>query len=162
MASINGIRIVNLKEFRGHDEERLFQGDIYYRYKKLGFWSQDFRGGNDVFGFNKKILSREVEAYRNNGDLFGEIYRKYIDLEILLDNLVTLMDDEEKWRKSRGMNYVRITDDSRNYYYTTCVSANEIIDSDKHRAIVREFEKTAVAPVRTYIFAKLEDFDKEY
>ena len=162
MASINGIMIANLKEFRGHEEERLFQGDIYYRFKKLGFWSQDFSGGDDVFGFDEKALSREVEAYRKNGDLFDERYRKYIDLEILLDNLVTLMEDEEKWLKTRGVNYVRVTDDLRSSSYTTRLPASEILNSQIHKEIVWEFEKMAVAPVRTYIYTKSEDFVKEY
>ena len=35
MASINGIELKGLKEFKGHEQEPLTQGNIYYKGKKL-------------------------------------------------------------------------------------------------------------------------------
>lgn len=40
MASINGVSIKAFKKFRGHEGEELYQGNVYYNGKKLGFWSQ--------------------------------------------------------------------------------------------------------------------------
>ena len=67
MASINEIEIKSLKEFKGHEGEPLFQGNIYYKGKKLGFWSQDAHGGIcDNFGFDERILNEEVKRFFNS------------------------------------------------------------------------------------------------
>ena len=57
MASINGVSIKAFKKFRGHEGEELYQGNVYYNGKKLGFWSQDAHGGIcDNFEFDETVL----------------------------------------------------------------------------------------------------------
>ena len=99
MASINGIQIKSLKKFYGHEGEPLYQGNIYYKGKKLGFWSQDAHGAIcDNFGFNEDILNAEVEKYVAS-DRVEDEYRSVSSIENLLADLVSLMDDEKYYKK---------------------------------------------------------------
>jgi len=55
MAQIRGIAIKGLKEFKGHEGEPLLQGNIYFQGKKVGYYSDDFRGGMAVVDIDTKV-----------------------------------------------------------------------------------------------------------
>lgn len=87
MASINGVSIKNLKEFKGHEGEPLLQGTVYYQNKQVGFWSQDAHGGPDNFNFNERVLMTPFLKYRST--LKGNA-KKYCSLGTLVEDVVAL------------------------------------------------------------------------
>ena len=119
MASINSIQVKNLKKFKGHEGEPLYQGNIYYKGKKLGFWSQDAWGAIcDNYGFNENILKDEVEKYKAS-DFVEDEYRKYTSLESLLSDLITLTEQEKMFKQYAKKGYpstVVITDGYHEFY----------------------------------------------
>ena len=111
MAKINGIEIKNLKSFMGMEGPTL-QGDIWYKGKKLGFWSQDGNGGPDWYDFDATVLDDEVKKY------YGE--DSYYDLDCLLYDVVNLKDDEKQYKKFAKNGYkimATLTDGYHLTYY---------------------------------------------
>ena len=66
MSEINGITIKNLKSFKDHEGCEIYQGNVYYKGKKLGFWSQDSWGGPNDYDFDTSVLDNEIKKYRNS------------------------------------------------------------------------------------------------
>lgn len=83
MAKIKGIELRNIKDFRGHEGEDLTQGDIYYKGKKVGYYSQDAWGGMDIFDLDwqnlSKDLMKEIKDITNNY-IGGKLFKKLDDL----------------------------------------------------------------------------------
>ena len=82
MASIKGITLKNVKDFRGHEGEDLVQGDVYYKGKKVGFYSQDAWGGMDNFNLDyslDKELRNKINEITNNY-IGGQLFKKVDDL----------------------------------------------------------------------------------
>lgn len=122
MASINSIQIKGLKTFRGHEGELLYQGNIYYKGKKLGFWSQDSWGAIcDNYDFNQNILKDEVEKYKSSNYVEDE-YRKYTSLESVLSDLVNLAEQEKMYKKYAKKGYLStlIVTDGYHEFYGAC------------------------------------------
>lgn len=118
MASINSIQIKSLKTFRGHEGEPLYQGNVYYKGKKLGFWSQDSWGGCDNYHFDENILKEEINKYKKS-DMVEDKYRELTSLDFLLHDLVTLSEQEKMYKKYLKKGYlstVIITDGYHEFY----------------------------------------------
>lgn len=119
MAKIKGIELRNIKDFRGHEQEELTQGDVYYKGKKVGYYSQDAWGGMDIFDIDynlDKDLKQEVNNVVNNY-IGGKIFKKLDDLydkqynvnfehvlkqkgyEYLFMDLLQLLSHEETYKK---------------------------------------------------------------
>ncbi|MBR3209170.1 MAG: hypothetical protein IKN65_00255 [Clostridia bacterium] len=117
MASIKGITLKNVKDFRGHEGEDLVQGDVYYKGKKVGFYSQDAWGGMDNFNLDyslDKELRNKINEITNNY-IGGQLFKKVDDLynqtykvnfhyeqkgyEYLFMDLLQLLDHENKYKK---------------------------------------------------------------
>ena len=124
MATINGFRIKGLKQFRGHEGEVLFQGDLYLNGNKLGFWSQDSHGGPDNFvleGGWKQVRTLDdiiKGMYPEKALMLGDGERPIVikyGLEHLLADLVELMGDEKTFKKAikNGFAGVMIATDGR-------------------------------------------------
>lgn len=117
MAKIKGIELKNLVEFRGHEGEELLQADVYYKNKKVGYYSQDAWGGPDIFNLDYKLdtkTAKEVENITNNyvgGKLFeklDDLYSKTYDInfkyeqigyEYLFMDLLQLKEHEDLYKK---------------------------------------------------------------
>ncbi len=120
MASIKGIELKNVKEFLGHEEETLVQGNVYYKGKKVGYYSQDAWGGPDIFRLDYDLDSKtrkEIEDITNNyvgGILFekldkltfgdNDFYMNYaknkqIGYEYLFMELLQLLEHEKLYKK---------------------------------------------------------------
>lgn len=117
MASINGIKLKSIKTFKGHEQEDLIQGNVYYKNKKVGFYSQDSWGGCDNIQLDSnlsKTLINEIndilKDYKHD-TLFGgisDLYdKKYnvvsnaLDLkggEYLFSDLIQLMEYEKIYK----------------------------------------------------------------
>ncbi len=167
MASINGIKIKNLKFFKDHEGMSIAQGDIWYKGRKLGFWSQDYSGCIcDNFDFNEKVLEEEVEKYRAS-DRVEDKYRKVTSVESLLADLVELSEREKAYKKGTKMaakypTYVMATDGFRvKGYYT--------LDTDKERIKGEAYHKKFLKGCKDAffkdwngectIYTSLKDFD---
>jgi len=120
MATINNIQIKNLKEFRGHEGEPLYQGDIYYKGKKLGFWSQDFMSGSDTFLFNEAILQDEVS--RCKAAYMDKSYP--YNIEDLMAELLDLTLNEKEVKKILKQHDVAIVISDKEGYLTTTYGMN--------------------------------------
>lgn len=119
MASIKGIELKNVKEFRGHEGEDLIQGDVYYKGKKVGYYSQDAWGGMDIFDLDWQNLSKDLmkeikdvtdnyvggKLFKKIDDLYNETYkinfvmREHKGYEYLFEDLLELIDHENLYKK---------------------------------------------------------------
>jgi len=126
MASINGIQIKSLKSFKDHDGYTVYQGNIYYKGKKLGFWSEDSWGGCDTFHFDESILDAEVERYRKS-HMVEDRFRSLVSIESMLIDIVHLMDDEKMYKKAlkNGHTTLMIATDGYHVFATSCVSTDD-------------------------------------
>ena len=163
MASINGIQIKSLSKFYGHEGEPLYQGNIYYKGKKLGFWSQDAHGGIcDNFCFDENILNEEVKKYVSSNRVKDE-YRSVSSIENLLFDLVNVMEDEKSYKKflKKGYPTTIVCTDG---YHVFCGACKSVSDE----GILKTFE-TDIADfkakcyknkdVKITIYRDLKDFD---
>ena len=116
MAKINGIELKNVKNFRGHEGEELVQGDVYYKGKKVGYYSQDAWGGMDIFDleYNLNTKTRMEITNITQNYIGGKLFKKIDDLynekykvnfhyeqkgyEYLFMDLLQLL-EHEKWYK---------------------------------------------------------------
>lgn len=162
MASINGIQIKSLKSFRGHEGEPLYQGNVYYKGKKLGFWSQDSWGGCDNFDFSESLLKDEVEKYRNS-NMVGDKYRSFTNLDILLGDLVNIMETEKTFKKlvKKGCaTVVEVTDGYHGFFV-----GNGISDKEKAmkalKSSIEEYKAKCFKneEIKVNVYQNLSDFD---
>lgn len=139
MASINNITIKNLRSFEGR-EGTCYQGNVWYKGKKLGFWSQDGDGAIcDNFDFNELVLKEEVEKYKQSKYVSDE-YRKITSIETLLSDLVDLTLDEKDYRKQlkAGRPYMLVTTDG---YHLNWTASPAEFSSEKINAFVEARKK---------------------
>ncbi len=166
MASINGISIKNLKKFRGHEGEPLAQGTVYYKGKKLGYWSQDFHGGPDAYEFDARQLNDEVAKYRESGRV-EEMYKEYTDLGCILEDLVNLMETEKTYKKGVKAGYPTYVEANDGYhvwgiYYKP--SGNDPLNEPKIQGFLAECRARALKDKTVEIAAYNDpkDFDIVY
>ena len=109
MASINGITVKGIKNFRGHEGEPLCQGNVYLGNKKIGFWSQDSWGGPDSIYLDEpyrvrkleakvRELNREKEEHHTRPD--GSRYTLEYSLDIMFGDLMELKNDEDTFKSA--------------------------------------------------------------
>ena len=164
MASINGITIKSLKKFKGHEGEPLAQGNIYYKGKKLGFWSQDSWGGSDSYDFDTSVLDAEVKKYKES-DRVDPKHREYVDLDGLLYDLLNVTDSEKGYKKAiKGgwKTYVEATDGFHvRGYYSPESDRARIENSSFHKKFIKDSEKAFFkdAKIQISIYSEPADFD---
>lgn len=103
MASINGVTLKGITNFRGHEGESLSQGNIYLDGVKVGFFSQDSWGGPDNIDFTDIAAEKEVKIRMKN------YYAKYPerrllpsyepDIEAFMLDIMELCNDEKQAKK---------------------------------------------------------------
>lgn len=128
MASINGISVKNLKKFRGHEGEPLFQGSLYLGGKKIGSWSQDYHNGPDDIDLegnlsetllNKAVAARNPDKAIHSTRPDGSAFTVEYDLSLLLDDFISLLDDEKEFKKAVKQGYSGILIATDSYHTTT-------------------------------------------
>lgn len=134
MATINGVTIKSLKEFKGHEGEPCYQGNVYYRKKKLGFWSQDGHGAVcDIFEFDESALKDEVVRYRDFSGQVKEKNKEYFDTESFMFALVDLTIAEKQFKKGLKNGYhslVKISGGGFETYWSTSMPASTEKEKD--------------------------------
>lgn len=111
MAKICGFEVKAVKEFKDHDGYPICQGNVYYKGKKLGFWSQDAWGGADRFEFDTTPYDDALAETDLSGHKeFAECYRYGLDvsLDILLGELLNLHDIEKEYKKLQKKGYSKM------------------------------------------------------
>ena len=117
MAKINDFELRGITNFRGHEGEELIQGNVYYKGKKVGFYSQDAWGGMDIFDIDYKLpleltqeITKKAKEYKG-GVLFKDIdtlYDKTYNInfkydkkgyEYLFMDLIQLKEHEDIYKK---------------------------------------------------------------
>ena len=141
MASINGISIKNFKTVISHEGCEIYQGDVWYNGRKLGFWSQDYNGCiSDNFDFNKRELDAEVEKYKASDRVSDEL-RRVTRLESLLSDLVNVMYSEKCYKKAVKVGYNTYVEFTDGYhcegFFTMDTSKEKILNDDYYK----KFEK---------------------
>ena len=99
MAKINGIELKALKSFLDHEGAPCMQGNVYYKGKKLGFWSQDSWGGCDIMDFDASILQPEVLRFQAG---YPDTYKYKTlldDPSMLFYEILTLKELEKQVKK---------------------------------------------------------------
>jgi hypothetical protein len=98
MAKINNFELKNVKDFLGHEQEPLCQGNIYYKGKKVGFYSQDAHGGCDNIDIDCELsneLKTEIYEILNNyhcDSIFKDNASEKYDLEVVSGYLANYYD----------------------------------------------------------------------
>lgn len=116
MATINGISVKGMKKFFGHEGEPCFQGNLYLENKKIGTWSQDSWGGCDNFyiekSYSERLLNKAVVSLNLDKEYRGGTAEKPFvleyNLERLLDDYISLVQDEKEYKKAVKAGYAGV------------------------------------------------------
>ena len=129
MASINGVEVKNLKTFRGHEGEPLYQGSVYLNGKRLGFWSQDAWCGCDNYDFNIHLLDSVIEKLRNTSLVETE-YRDIFNADCLIDKVIRLKNDEKVYKDfcKKGYQCTLLVTDGYHCFYSATSNKEAILD----------------------------------
>jgi len=127
MASINGISVKGMKNFKGHEGEPLSQGNVYLGNKKIGFWSQDSHGGPDSFildpAYSETALNIKVkEINADKARMVGKENDKFLleyDLEMLMFDFLNLKYEEEAYKQAVKQGYSVVMIVSDGYHQVT-------------------------------------------
>ena len=165
MASINGIQIKSLKDFKDHEGITISQGNIYYKGQKLGFWSEDTWGGPDMYHFDESILDEEVKRYVAS-DMVKDEYKEFSDLGCLLAELRNLMDIEKGYKKCVKAGYKTYVYATDGYYVSSYFSPVDKEATKKlsyHKQFVedckKKFRKGCTVTVTVNLYDSLDDFN---
>jgi len=156
MAKINDVQIKNLHEFRGYEGESLYQGDIWYKGKKLGLWSEDAHGGIcDNLDFDINLLSDALNDFKEGKPTEDKGLR---DIETFLYILLelTLLEKEANRYFERNKNFVvtRLLGLFTPPYYCSADIFQE--DEDIIEAVNKNLKDTHAKPV---VFHNNDDFN---
>lgn len=104
MASIKGFSLKKIVSFRGHEREQLCQGDIYYQGRCVGFYSEDFYGGEahvefDVPGIDVVAEKCCRQYFSEHPDPTFEKFGILPDLSYFFYELSFLADKESKFKR---------------------------------------------------------------
>lgn len=126
MASINGISLKKVTEFKGHEGEPCYQGDVYLNNKKIGFWSQDAWGAvvDNVYlsleyseeMLREKIKKLNIDKAKNITRADGSSDTIYYSLESLFSDLLVLQDHEKIFKKAVKAGYKGVAVASDGYH----------------------------------------------
>lgn len=145
MASINGLSVKKIVEFRGHEGEPLTQCDVYYNGKNVGFFSMADWGGEDTVRVSKDVeeLFKDYKSY-SGGYLFTGISSAIYDV-------LALHDIEKEYKKAikktelAGLLLVKIDE-----YRHASLVVNKLLCSMPIEELVEKVKNT---------FPKYKDFD---
>lgn len=168
MASINGITVKALKQFRGHEGEPLYQGNVYLGNKKIGWWSQDSHGGCDNIYLDepyriRKLEEKVKELNRAKEETFsredGSTYTIDYSLDILFGDLMSLKSDEDTFKTAIKNGYagvLLVTDG----YHVFGWNLNKETTSLSDHAILTKFLKAIEDGKKKHGFFKEDRFIK--
>lgn len=168
MASINGLKIKNVKTWEGREGEAN-QGDVYLGDEKICFWSQDGNGGIDTYHFEKMYSENKFNAiikelYKDKPIIYKDMKTNY-DADLLMGDILNL-DDLEQIFLSNNRDYKGIMVIS-NLFYRNIVplGKNECDLSDSklkeiYRSSIDSFSNYYHLETTVDIFRSIKDFNR--
>lgn len=107
MAEIKGFQLRNVVNFKGHEQEPLVQGDIWYEGKNVGYFSQDSRGGEDIINFKHEAYEqlakqRTKDYFTEYPDSTCDFYKLEPDVGMFLLEILYLSYIEKDYKKYCG------------------------------------------------------------
>ncbi|MED1107695.1 hypothetical protein [Bacillus paramycoides] len=162
MASINGIEIKTYKTFKGHDGQPLRQATVYMDGKKIGFISEDARGGQMKIQLkNHEEVEKRLFEYASH-----EKFTKHVlkDIELLFDMLLGLVFIEKNAKKAWKKNgkAIIISAGLRDYHLNdiaislTVYTINETLTPNQLKKREEKIAKENKA--EALVFKTLQDF----
>lgn len=93
MASICGVSLKNIKNFKGHEGEPCYQANIYLNNKKIGYYSDDAWGAiclNLHFDSkeNEEKINKIAEEYGKRPDKLDLTFSEQYNLNYTLDSFI--------------------------------------------------------------------------
>lgn len=101
MAKIFGFEIKSVKSFKSHDGYPIFQGNVYFKGKKIGSWSQDDWGGPDRFDFDVTPYEKALQDVDISSHPQFDQLREYdlpLSMDILMEEIINLQNDEKAYK----------------------------------------------------------------
>lgn len=166
MASIKGYQVKAFKTFAGHEGEPLRQGNLYFGNKKVGFLSEDFRGGGAVIDIDREHVAKWEET--------AEAYlaehpeeRLFSAQEFLFYSLLELTGDEATFKKAvkKGYKVLSLVKVQESYF-----DNENGVERLRESGLVHTIQSTSVKDAEAYAkkeikspfiqtnFTSLEDF----
>ena len=103
MAEIKGLTLKNVTHFKGHEGEPCRQGSLYYKGKKVGYYSDSFSMGQATIDFNEKetedAVKADCKAYYEERPDERWFENSEPDMEEYLAKLFSVMDYEKEYKK---------------------------------------------------------------
>lgn len=112
MASVCGVSIRNRRLFKDHEGMNCYQGEIYLSGKKIGFWSEDFKGSpwSDLKmepGYSEEKLRQAVQQARAPQNSEKSIETS-ICFELLMMELNKLENMEILYNEAKKLGYIGV------------------------------------------------------
>ena len=117
-SSIKGFKLKNLTKFKGHEQEPLYQGDIYYNGRKVGWYSDDFNGGepwidlpDDIYKLLEKVSKEYLKTkYKDHKFMWG--------VSTFFSEIIELNIDEKFYnqQKKKGLDILVVFKDKKSKY----------------------------------------------
>ena len=164
MASIGGISLKNVKNFKDHEGMTITQGDVWYKGEKLGFYTEDSWGGPNSYDFNERSLDEVVKTVAES-DFVKNKDKKIFNLDILLWELNNLREDEKIYKKALKAGYrtLVIADDGFHYSsYWTKDNPEDAIKSTYHADWIKKIKSKMFkdwTEDKIKIYGNIEDFN---
>ena len=148
--------------FRDHEGAPCCQGNVYYKGKKLGFWSQDSWGGPDRYDFDERVLEDAVKSYAKS-DRVEDKYKDIFNLDCLMQDILNLAQDEKDYKKcvKKGYKtYVRASDGFHVSGYYCMETPEQIAKTDYHKKFLQNIKETFFQNTKTDLkmFSSPSDF----
>lgn len=159
MASINGLSVKKIVEFRGHEGEPLTQCDVYYNGKNVGFFSMADWGGEDTVKVSKEVeeLFKDYKAFSSEYIFTGIGWAIY--------DVLALHDIEKEYKKAikktelAGLVVVKVDE-----YRSSSLVVNKLLCSMPIEELVEKI-KNALPKYKDFdtsafkLYKSLEDFN---
>lgn len=174
MSSINGIKIKNLKEYRGHEWESCAQGDLWDGNTKLGFWSQDSWGGPDEYEGNShdvvKVKAMEFQCgFDKTRFKDPMMYDVLNSSDVFMGDVLALRDIEKGFKDvTKGIApgatftvlFFKIKKNGNMYVYRVGGNVRDLEDLKQHGAkVLQDIEKKIGTDYIFWTAKSLKDFD---
>lgn len=168
MASINGITVKGLTQFRGHEGEPLYQGNIYLGNKKIGWWSQDAHGGCDnihldqtysITKLENKVKMLNEERKHTFARTGGSAIILDYDLDLLFGDLMVMQSDERDFKKAIKNGFAGVLLITDGYHIFGWNLSSEEVNLT-HGELLKRYEKGIEDGKKKYKFFKEDGFTK--
>ncbi len=152
IVSINCFSIKNIVNFRGHKQELLKQGDVYYKGKKIGFYSQNFSGGTDYIDIDYEYINIIKKYMETKYENENEKMPFYLNQDYFFLELLILNEDYNYFKKAIKQGYLGVI-----FFKKKGENYSEYVSSFKNELALKHI-KSNTNYERFRVYKSLEDF----